>query len=71
MTAKTVALVAALLILLGGIAQAAVLFTNDEYNIQAGVPFTLTWTGARGPVTITLMNGPDVDLQEVLVIDCE
>ena len=71
MTTAVFALSNALLLLFISVVQAGVLFTNDEYNIQAGVPFTLTWTGAKAPVTITVMNGPDVDLQEVLVIDCE
>jgi len=52
------------------LAHAAVSFTNDEYAIQAGKPFKLTWTGNKGPVTITLMNGPDENLQQVLVIAC-
>jgi hypothetical protein len=50
---------------------ARVLFTNDEYNIVAQQPFTLTWEGNSGPVTITLMNGPDADLQEVQVVGCK
>ena len=69
MTTSIFALAALLLLLCSGIAQAGVLFDNDEYNIQAGVPFTLKWIGAKGPVTITVMNGPDANLQEVLVID--
>lgn len=47
---------------------AAVTFTNSDYYIQAGLPFTIAWANNRGAVTITLMNGPDVDLQSVLVI---
>jgi hypothetical protein len=47
---------------------AAVFFTNKEYYTHEGIPFTITWTGNRGPVTVTLMNGLDADLQEVLVI---
>ena len=47
---------------------AAVTFTNSEYYTHEGVPFTITWTGNRGPVTVTLMNGLDADLQPVLVI---
>ncbi|KAK3311975.1 hypothetical protein B0H66DRAFT_596139 [Apodospora peruviana] len=49
-------------------ARAAVTFTNDEYAMQPNEPFTITWEGNRGPVTLTLMNGPDVDLQPVTVI---
>lgn len=47
---------------------AAVTFTNSEYYTHEGVPFTITWTGNRGPVTVTLMNGPDANLVSVLVI---
>jgi hypothetical protein len=47
---------------------AAVTFANNEYYIHEGLPFTITWTGNRGPVTVTLMNGLDADLQPVLVI---
>jgi hypothetical protein len=47
---------------------AAVTFTNTEYYIYAGQPFTVTWTGNRAPVTLTLMNGPDENLQTVLTI---
>ncbi|KAJ4289283.1 hypothetical protein N0V88_007034 [Collariella sp. IMI 366227] len=47
---------------------AAVAFTNNEYYLHAGSPFTVTWTGNRGPVTLTLTNGPDENLQTVLVI---
>ncbi len=62
---------AVLLFALAGVTQArGISFTNDVYSIQAGIPFTMTWTGNKGPVTITLMNGPDEDLQQVLVIAC-
>ncbi|KAK4237594.1 Ser-Thr-rich glycosyl-phosphatidyl-inositol-anchored membrane family-domain-containing protein [Achaetomium macrosporum] len=47
---------------------AAVSFTNTDYYVYPNVPFTITWTDARGPVNITLMNGPDEYLKEVLVI---
>ncbi len=63
----------ALLLLLAAVARAAVVFTNDEYDIKAGKPFKLTWTDASttdGGVNITLMDGPDVDLQQVLVVVC-
>ncbi|KAK4108543.1 hypothetical protein N656DRAFT_692201, partial [Canariomyces notabilis] len=59
---------AALLAHLPGVALAAVTFTNPDYYIEAGAPFTITWTNNRGAVTITLMNGPDADLQPVLVL---
>lgn len=35
----------------------AVVLTNSEYNVQFGVPFTLGWTDAAGPVTIELIGG--------------
>ncbi|KAL2255138.1 hypothetical protein VTK26DRAFT_4029 [Humicola hyalothermophila] len=47
---------------------AALTFTQSDYYIQPGVPFTITWTNNRGPVTITLMKGPDANLQPVLVV---
>ncbi|KAK1774138.1 hypothetical protein QBC45DRAFT_338330 [Copromyces sp. CBS 386.78] len=35
-------------------------FTNTDFNtIQEGVDYTLKWKDATGPVTISLMNGPD------------
>ncbi|KAK3950461.1 Ser-Thr-rich glycosyl-phosphatidyl-inositol-anchored membrane family-domain-containing protein [Pseudoneurospora amorphoporcata] len=34
-------------------------FTNTNFNIQEGVDYTLKWKDATGPVTISLMNGPD------------
>lgn len=62
------ALWAVLLTRLPGAALAGVIFTNDDYYVEAGIPFTITWTSNRGAVTITLMNGPDRDLQPVLEI---
>lgn len=53
---------------LATLAQASVTFTNDEYALRPNEPFTITWEGNKGPVTLTLMNGPDVDLQSVMVI---
>ncbi|KAM7208192.1 hypothetical protein V8F20_001472 [Naviculisporaceae sp. PSN 640] len=47
---------------------AGVVFTNDEYVVRPGEPFTINWEGNRAPVTLKLMRGPDVDLQEVMVI---
>ncbi|KAK4097070.1 hypothetical protein N658DRAFT_489493 [Parathielavia hyrcaniae] len=47
---------------------AAVTFTNIEYYIYAGSPFTVTWTGNRAPVSLALMNGPDENLKQVLSI---
>lgn len=44
-------------------------FTNSAFDVEAGKPFVLTWTGADGPVTITLKNGSPQNLQTVMVID--
>ncbi|KAK4155291.1 hypothetical protein C8A00DRAFT_31911 [Chaetomidium leptoderma] len=41
---------------------------QHEYYIYEGLPFTITWTGNRGAVTVTLMNGPEANLQPVLVV---
>ncbi len=32
---------------------------NSNYQIAEDTPFTLKWSGASGPVTITLMTGTD------------
>lgn len=56
---------------LAAIAEAKASFTNTAYNVEAGEPFTLTWAGNTGPVTITLKNGPEDDLKTVTVIDCK
>ncbi|KAK4443133.1 hypothetical protein QBC34DRAFT_213768 [Podospora aff. communis PSN243] len=39
----------------------AVVLTNTEYNLQIGVPFTITWTEAAGPVRIDLYGGDDAN----------
>ncbi len=61
---------AILLVLLptSGRVLAAVSLTNVEYYILEGMPFTITWINNRGPVTVTLMKGPDANLEQVLVI---
>lgn len=66
----TRALWGALLLLthLSGTALAGVVFTNEDYYIEAGIPFTIRWADNRGAVTITVTNGPDSDLQPVLVV---
>lgn len=50
----------------------AVHFINLDYDISIDQPFTIEWTEAAGPVTITLMkNATDQSsLQTVDVIDC-
>ncbi|GAB1315459.1 hypothetical protein MFIFM68171_05669 [Madurella fahalii] len=37
-----------------------IVIVNSDYDLVVGVPFTLMWTGANGPVTITLYNASDV-----------
>ncbi|POS80757.1 extracellular matrix protein [Diaporthe helianthi] len=46
----------------------AIQLTNSAYAVQAGQPFTLTWSDSVGPVTITLKNGASTDLKDVEVI---
>lgn len=60
---------AALMAVLAAVASAEVTLTNSDYDIKAGEPFTIEWTGADGPVTITLKNGDPLNLQTVDVID--
>lgn len=40
-------------------------FGPEGFAPQAGQPITLNWSGATGPVTITLRTGPSDDLQDV------
>lgn len=54
---------------LAAIAEARVAFTNSAFVVEAGKPFELKWAGAEGPVTITLKNGPNTALKDVMVID--
>ncbi|KAK3301011.1 uncharacterized protein B0H64DRAFT_370183 [Chaetomium fimeti] len=46
----------------------AVKFTNSNFDIEEGEPFTLTWDEAQGPVTITVVQGPRDNLKPVTVI---
>ncbi|RYP54348.1 hypothetical protein DL768_000922 [Monosporascus sp. mg162] len=53
-------------IILAGLATAQVILTNGDYSgIEAGEPFTITWSDATGPVTLTLKNGPEDNLSTV------
>lgn len=47
------------------------LLTNSNYNIAVGVPFTITWSNATGPVTLLLKNGPSGALETVSTIACK
>lgn len=54
---------------MAAVAEAKPQFTNSAYDVEAGVPFTLSWSGATGPVTIVLQNGPPGNLKDVMVLD--
>jgi hypothetical protein len=43
-------------------------FTNSNFDVEEGEPFTLTWQDAEGPVTITLVTGPARNLEAVTTI---
>ncbi|RYP76148.1 hypothetical protein DL771_001972 [Monosporascus sp. 5C6A] len=56
-------------IVFAGLATARVILTNSDFSdITAGEPFTITWSDATGPVTLTLKDGPADDLSTVSVI---
>ncbi|KAF2968749.1 hypothetical protein GQX73_g4815 [Xylaria multiplex] len=49
-----------------GFANAKVQLTNSNFDdIEAGSTFEITWADAEGPVTLTLKNGSEDDLQDV------
>jgi hypothetical protein len=43
-------------------------FTNPSFNIVAGSNFLLTWAGASGSTTVTLMNGTGNNMNTVDVV---
>ncbi|KAK3320467.1 hypothetical protein B0T19DRAFT_429672 [Cercophora scortea] len=51
-----------------GVAQAGVIFDNTDYAMHPDIPFEIKWVNNRGPVNISLQNGPDADLKLVLII---
>ncbi|KAI1734789.1 Ser-Thr-rich glycosyl-phosphatidyl-inositol-anchored membrane family-domain-containing protein [Xylaria scruposa] len=52
-----------------GLVNAKVQLTNSNFDdIEAGSTFTITWSGAEGPVTLTLKNGASGDLKTVQTI---
>ncbi|KAI2627823.1 hypothetical protein GGR54DRAFT_652664 [Hypoxylon sp. NC1633] len=56
-------------ILFAALPASAIWLSNDRFDdIKAGEPFTITWEGAAGPATISLMNGSTADLQTVQVL---
>lgn len=49
----------------------AVNFTVLTFStVEAGKPFPISWTGAKGPVTLTLKDGSPLNLQTVSTIAC-
>ncbi|KAJ0121223.1 hypothetical protein N8I77_004181 [Diaporthe amygdali] len=46
----------------------AIQLTNSAYAVEAGKPFTLTWSDSEGAVTVTLKNGASTDLKTVEVL---
>ncbi|KAI0103731.1 Ser-Thr-rich glycosyl-phosphatidyl-inositol-anchored membrane family-domain-containing protein [Nemania sp. FL0031] len=52
-----------------GLVNAKVHLTNSNFDgIEAGSTFEITWDDAEGPVTLTLKNGAEDDLQDVQTI---
>jgi len=47
---------------------AKVILTNTQFNVAVGKPFTITWADATGPVTLTLKDGDEGNLQTVSTI---
>ncbi|KAI0440968.1 hypothetical protein F4803DRAFT_443345 [Xylaria telfairii] len=47
----------------------AIVFTNTDFTILQGKPFTLQWEGAKGPVDITLVTGDSANIRAISVID--
>jgi len=47
------------------------LTVSDYGGITEGKPFTFTWTGANGPVTLVLESGSTSNLRPVATIGCE
>lgn len=62
---------AAVMAFLAAAANAKVAFTNSDFNMTPGSPFTLTWTGNAGDVTIILATGESTALTTVEIIDCK
>ncbi|KAL2122841.1 hypothetical protein VTJ04DRAFT_3296 [Mycothermus thermophilus] len=42
--------------------------TNTSFNIEEGKPFTLTWEGAQGAVTIEVLTGSSDNLKVVTTV---
>ena len=66
---KMIAVLVALAVCLTATPVAALAeFTNPNYAMTIGRPFTITWTGATTGVTLKLNNGPVNDQSLVLTI---
>lgn len=51
------------------VANATVEFTDPTFaGITVGTPFNITWSGAEGPVTLSLKDGLTTNLQLVSTI---
>lgn len=46
-------------------------FTNTEFDIAAGSPFNVTWTGAKGTTTLSLQQGDANSISTADVIACK
>lgn len=61
----------AALIAFAAAAIAKPILTNSNYEVFEDEAFTLKWSNAEGPVTITLKGGPSTALKTVAVIACK
>jgi hypothetical protein len=51
------------------VANAIVEFTDSTFaGITVGTPFNISWSGAQGPVSLTLTDGSTTNLQTVSTI---
>lgn len=50
---------------------AAPTLTNSDYDVSEGQAFTITWSGASGPVTLLLKDGASTNLQTVSTLACK
>jgi hypothetical protein len=46
-------------------------FTNTEFDITAGSPFNVTWTGAKETTTLSLQQGDANSIGTADVVSCE
>ncbi len=62
--------VASVIATLAASASAIPAFTNNDFTLTPGSTFTLSWSNAKGPVSIVLATGPATNLVKVETIDC-